>query len=176
MKWLSICCICLCYLFSGSSAKLTFTPGLSNSGLDSLPTIKVYNSFEAMAPIFNYKNDTIYVINFWATWCQPCVEEIPYFEQLPAAFPNKAIKVILVSLDFPNQIKNRVIPFIQKHQLKSEVILLADPDQNGWIPKVNEDWSGIIPVTLSYNKEKNTFREGQFKDLEDLKHFLKALL
>jgi thiol-disulfide isomerase/thioredoxin len=44
--------------------------------------------------------DTIYVVNFWATWCKPCVEELPIFDSLNLEVKGQAIKVLLVNLDF----------------------------------------------------------------------------
>jgi hypothetical protein len=67
-------------------------------------------------------------------------------------------------------------PFIQEKKLKSKVVALNDPDANFWIPKISEDWSGAIPATLIYNKEKRQFYEQTFKyeELEtQLKQFLK---
>ena len=104
----------------------------------------------------------LYVINFWATWCKPCVEELPAFEKLNKQYQNNSVKVILVSLDFPNEIENRVIPFIKKNNLTSNVVAMIDPDQNTWIPKVSEKWTGAIPATLIYSKNKREFYEQSF--------------
>lgn len=118
-----------------------------------------YNSLEKL---LHKKDDKTYIINFWATWCKPCVQELPSFEKLNKVYKDKNVEVILVSLDFPNQIEKKVIPFINKHQLQSKVILMNDPDQNKWIPKISKKWSGSIPATLIYNKYSREFYEQSF--------------
>jgi len=135
--------------------------------------VQSYN-FKQFETFLNKKDSKTYVINFWATWCKPCVEELPSFEKLNEAYKSQNVEVLLVSLDFPNQIEERLIPFIEKHKLKSKVILLDDPDQNTWIPKVSEEWSGAIPATLIYNKKSRKFYEQSFtySELEtELKKF-----
>ena len=129
-----------------------------------------------MAHIFDYKNDTTYIINFWATWCKPCVEELPYFEEVHAKYSNKPVKVILVSLDFKKQIEKKLLPFIQNRNLQPEVVVLVDPDANSWIPKVDDVWDGAIPVTLFYNSEKRKFVGKQFADHDELETILKTFL
>ena len=136
----------------------------------------VYDSFEDMEWIFNQQNDTTYVINFWATWCKPCVEELPFFIELYNTYRGEKVKLILVSLDFKNQIEKKLIPFIEKHQLKPEVVALADPDANKWIPKIAEEWSGAIPATLIYNKKHRSFHEQSFESFEEINLILKSIL
>lgn len=134
-------------------------------------------TYETLEPLLNKSDDKTYVINFWATWCKPCVEELPAFEKLHKQYAGKNVTVILVSLDFPNQIESRLIPFMIKNNLKSTVIAMVDTDQNSWIPKVDESWSGAIPATLIYNKNKRTFYEQSFtyKQLEqEVTNFLKT--
>ena len=108
------------------------------------------------------QSDTTYVINFWATWCKPCVDELPAFEKLNAEYQSKDVKVLLVSLDFPNHLETKVVPFINTNNIRSEVVILDDPDQNSWIPKVSEVWSGAIPATLIYNSKSREFYEQSF--------------
>lgn len=108
------------------------------------------------------KNDTIYVINFWATWCKPCVKELPAFEKLREQYSGQKVKVVLASLDFPEKIEKQVVPFIKKHNLQSEVVLLDDPDSNSWIPQVSQDWSGAIPATIIYSQQERKFYERSF--------------
>ena len=118
--------------------------------------------YDGLELLLNKNDDKTYVINFWATWCKPCVQELPSFEKLNKVYKDKNVEVILVSLDFPNQIEKKVIPFINKHQLQSKVILMNDPDQNEWIPKISKKWSGSIPATLIYNKYSREFYEQSF--------------
>ncbi|TKC10291.1 TlpA family protein disulfide reductase [Pedobacter polaris] len=114
--------------------------------------------------------DTTYVVNFWATWCRPCVEELPSFEKLQFENKNKPLKVILMSLDFKSKLKSEVIPFVKKHKLKSEVYIINEKDQQAFIEKVDKNWSGAIPATLIAKKNRRLFFEREFtsKELEDL--------
>ncbi|HSV89090.1 MAG TPA: TlpA disulfide reductase family protein [Bacteroidales bacterium] len=127
-------------------------------------------SFDELYPLLNRNNDTTYVINFWATWCAPCIREIPAFEKLYEKYQAQKVKVILVSLDFPDHLQSRVIPFVERMDVKSDVILLDDPDANRWIPLVSENWTGAIPATLIYNRETRQFfqREFYFEELEQI--------
>lgn len=127
--------------------------------------------FKGLQPILNLKNDTTYVVNFWATWCTPCVKELPCLEAINNEYANKKVKVILVNLDFPNHYETRLLPFIAEKQLKSKVIMLDDPNSNQWINLVNPDWSGSIPATLIYNKMERRFFEKAF-EFDDLKQIV----
>ncbi|WP_339611625.1 TlpA disulfide reductase family protein [uncultured Planktosalinus sp.] len=138
-------------------------------------SIPVYD-FDGFEPMLHKQDDITYIINFWATWCKPCIKELPYFEKINIAFKELGVEVILVSLDFPEKLESQVQPFIEKHQLKSQVVLLDDVDSNTWIPKVSESWSGAIPATLIYNRTQRKFYEGSFtydELLTELKPFLK---
>jgi thiol-disulfide isomerase/thioredoxin len=98
-------------------------------------------------------NDTTYVVNFWATWCAPCVKELPNFEKLNAAYAGKKVKVLLVSMDYASQADKKVRPFVARQKLKSEVLLLNESDPNSWLEKVDTKWSGAIPFTLILNNK-----------------------
>ncbi len=132
--------------------------------------------FAGLAHLFHMDTDTTYIINFWATWCKPCVAELPYFEELGAAYANDPVKLILISLDFPQQIEKKLIPFIKKNKVQSEVWVLDDPDANTWIDKVSPQWSGAIPATLVYNRDTRAFWEQSFETYEELNTIVKPFL
>jgi len=104
-------------------------------------------------------NDTTYVVNFWATWCSPCVKEIGYFEELHRQYASGNLKVILVSLDFPNQADKRLVPFLKEKDISADVLLMTDLDYNSWIDRIDPQWSGAIPATLIFNSERRVFLE-----------------
>ncbi|MFD1614385.1 TlpA family protein disulfide reductase [Gelatiniphilus marinus] len=123
--------------------------------------LEIYN-YASFEKFLNKKDGKIYVINFWATWCAPCVKELPYFEKLNAEYKNKNVEVILVSLDFPHLYEKKLKPFIKEKQLKAKVIALDDADMNSWIPKIDKNWSGSIPATVIYKNDKRKFFEKSF--------------
>lgn len=136
--------------------------------------LEVYD-YAGFEKFLNKKDDKVYVINFWATWCAPCVKELPYFEKLNSGYKNKNIEVILVSLDFPHLYDKKLKPFIKDKKLSSKVIALDDVDMNTWIPKVDESWSGSIPATIIYKNDNRKFYEQSFtyEELEkEVKQFL----
>lgn len=137
--------------------------------------IEVYD-FNELENFLKSEDDMLLVVNFWATWCKPCIEELPYFEALQENHKSK-VKVILVSLDFPNKLESQLKPFVNRKELKSQVILLDDPYENEWIPKVDASWSGAIPATLMIYKGKKAFYERSFtmEELEyELSEFIKT--
>ncbi|TRX70828.1 TlpA family protein disulfide reductase [Carboxylicivirga sp. M1479] len=105
--------------------------------------------------------DTLYVINFWATWCHPCVEELPIFESDEVQQLGSNLKVLLVSLDFKSQKEKQLLPFLSKRQIKPEVVLLDERNPNEWIDKIDATWSGAIPATVVYHQKKKAFHEGE---------------
>lgn len=117
------------------------------------------------------EHDTL-LINFWATWCAPCIEELPRMDSFATSHPE--IKVVLVSLDFENQLESKLIPFIKSRGLTQDVYLLADPDANTWIPKVSEMWSGAIPASLVLSSGERFFYEGLFTTIEEIENFTKT--
>lgn len=133
-------------------------------------SIKTYNSFEDYKHLLHQKDDTTYVINYWATWCAPCIKEMPAFVKLEESYKNKKLKIILTSMDFGSNVNERVKGFMNKHNITSEVVVLDDPDSNSWIDKVSTEWSGGIPATLIYDKDKRLFFEKEFthKELEQV--------
>lgn len=126
-------------------------------------TIKV-SELEA---ILNAKTDKIQVINFWATWCAPCVKEMPIFEKANNEITD--IKVTLVSLDLDlDPDPEKVYNFLERKKLTSTVVLLDEKDSNTWIEKVDKSWSGAIPATLILNTKtgKRQFLEHELKQGE----------
>jgi thiol-disulfide isomerase/thioredoxin len=116
------------------------------------------------------KSDTLYIINFWATWCKPCVEELPYFEQLADTCTNKKVKIYLVTTDMRKDIATRVTDFIKAKKLTQQVLFINELNADKWINKVSEEWSGAIPATLMIKGDigYKHFKEGEltFEELQ----------
>lgn len=129
-----------------------------------LSQVKVYEKFVEMEAelLTNLSPDTTYVVNFWATWCGPCIKELPYFEELNALYEGQAFKQVLVSLDDPKLLASKIIPFLEKNKIESKVVLLADGKANSWIDKVDPRWSGAIPITLILRGTEKKFYEKEF--------------
>lgn len=118
--------------------------------------VSVYKIDNLLKRIHN-TSDTTYVVNFWATWCKPCVAELPEFEKLHIDYRSKKVKVILVSMDFKEELIKRVKPFLQKNKYTCEVVLLDEINGNDFINKISEQWSGAIPATLITKNNKTLF-------------------
>lgn len=134
-------------------------------------------NYEQLKPLLNKEGDNkTYVVNFWATWCAPCVKELPYFERVNKEYKDKNVEVLLVSLDFPKKKESKLIPFIAKKNIQSEVVLLDDVNEQFWIADISEKWSGALPATLIYNKDKREFYEKSFTEEElqkEIQSFIK---
>ncbi|MEM6877725.1 MAG: TlpA disulfide reductase family protein [Bacteroidota bacterium] len=115
--------------------------------------------------------------NFWASWCGPCVKELPYFESLHDDAEQTEVKVVLVSLDFAEA---RLQTFLENRPLISEVIFLTDwsgADEE-WIPTVHPEWSGAIPITVfqTLSSDTKAAQLDAFEDEAELRSWLSAQL
>ena len=131
--------------------------------------------FQGLQPLFEQDDGKVRVVNFWATWCAPCIKELPYFEEVRSQYTSRGVEVILVSLDLPSMWESRLPSFIRKKQIASPVVVLDDPDQNSWIPRIDPGWSGAIPATLIYSGKDRKFYETTF-DRESLHTAIESFL
>ncbi len=107
-------------------------------------------STETVTALATSKHDTVYVINFWATWCKPCIKEMPYFQALADHYKDQAFSLIFVSVNRPKEL-SMVDQFLEKQALSARTWLLNEKDPNVFIPAIAEEWSGAIPATLVYH-------------------------
>ena len=125
----------------------------------------------ALQEIITRDEEGIKVINFWATWCAPCIKELPLFQKLHES--RSDVKVTLVSMDLdldPNP--EKVYKFIERKNITANVVILDEQNPNAWIDKIEKEWSGALPATIIINtktgKKKFVERELHEGELEKL--------
>lgn len=150
---------------------LLFSCLLLFTGLKGQSVSHVYKINDLLKRI--HQKDTTYVINFWATWCKPCIRELPGFDSLYAETKNANTKIILVSLDFKDDLK-KVNAFLLKNSIKAECVLLDEVNGNDYINTISTDWSGAIPATLFKTTQATTLIEHTLR-LADLREQLLKL-
>ena len=95
------------------------------------------------------------VINFWASWCAPCIREIPWFEKTVAKYRDQQVTLVLVSLDFADDYPKGIADFAKKNGYTSRIIWLDESEADAFCPKIDASWDGAIPVTLMVNNKKH---------------------
>ena len=100
---------------------------------------------------FSNKSDTVYVINFWATFCKPCVAEIPGFIKIANKYKNQKVKLVLVSVDLPLFYPNKIAAFAKKNNFNTNLAWLSETNADYFCPMIDSSWSGAIPATIIVN-------------------------
>jgi thiol-disulfide isomerase/thioredoxin len=167
--------IACCFLFLGIISCKKGAPNTEKNTLDAAGIVVKSYTYKELKVLLDQKDNKTYVVNFWATWCAPCVKELPAFEKLNKEYAAKGVSVLLVSLDFSKQVKRRLIPFIAKKKLQSKVVLLDNGKDDSWIKAIDSAWTGAIPATLIFNKTSRKFYEQSF-DYESLEIELQGFL
>ncbi|MEM6769902.1 MAG: TlpA disulfide reductase family protein [Bacteroidota bacterium] len=135
----------------------------------------IYASFDEIEPLFNQRDGRTYVVNFWATWCRPCIKEIPLFEQLSAETNDKDLQVIMVNLDKVGDIRGKVKDFVNDRPLQLPVVAFTDNYFQGWLYRVDPSWTGAIPVTVFYRDGKRHFNKGQISSYAELEGLVRRV-
>lgn len=97
------------------------------------------------------------IVNFWATWCAPCVKEIPWFDSIIAQ-KKAPVKLLLVSLDFPEAYPQQLTAFVKKRRYRGEVVFLNESNADYFIPIIDPKWTGAIPASMFVNNSKKYYR------------------
>lgn len=123
------------------------------------------------------KSDSVLVINFWATFCGPCIEEIPYFQTIAAKYKDQKAKLLLVSLDFKEYYPQKIEAFAKRFGFTAEIVWLDEEKPDDFCPKIDSAWSGAMPATLFVNKKTGyrRFIEAQLKP-EEVEAAIKKLI
>ena len=123
------------------------------------------------------KSDSALVINFWATFCGPCIEEIPYFQTIAAKYKDQKVKLLLVSLDFKEYYPKKIEAFAKRFGFTAEIVWLDEEKPDEFCPKIDSSWSGAMPATLFVNNRigYRKFIEAQLKP-EELETTIKNLI
>jgi thiol-disulfide isomerase/thioredoxin len=118
--------------------------------------------------ILKNPDNKLFVVNLWATWCAPCVKELPGFEKVAREYDDSRVKFIMISLDFPSEVENQLLPFLKKNQISLDVAVMTDTDYDSWVRKIDKDWQGNIPSTLLFNNTRKTryFHSGDLSESE----------
>ena len=110
--------------------------------------IEVIQQFSQLEEQIKEHDSKVLVLNFWATTCPPCIKEMPHFKELEDNYPSDQLKILLVNLDLPRDFEKRVLPFVKKHEIVPEVLMLTDANYSAWTDKIDSSWYGALPATL----------------------------
>jgi thiol-disulfide isomerase/thioredoxin len=119
-------------------------------------TIKKVKVTEVEAYIRN--SDHPIVLNCWATWCAPCVEEIPYFMETVKKYSDQKVELVLMSLDFAKSYPNKIVDLINKKHFEATFLWLNETNADYFCPKIDPKWDGTLPSTL-YVDPKTGYRK-----------------
>lgn len=133
--------------------------------------------YEELFQMVNQPTDQLIAVNFWATWCGPCVEEMPHFVEVSEQYKeNPNFKILFVSMDRVKQLE-KVKQFMNDYKINAEVVLLDDNKRmNEWIPAIDKSWSGNIPVTVFYQNGEKVHFVGQDMSKNELEQNVKTFI
>lgn len=113
--------------------------------------VPVWKLTDLTSAIANAKQPTIF--NFWATFCKPCIAELPHFQALANDYKSKGLNLVMVSLDLKEAYPKTVVSFVNRLKLTSQVVFLDESNADLFCPAVDSSWSGAIPASLFVNPQ-----------------------
>jgi thiol-disulfide isomerase/thioredoxin len=114
-------------------------------------SVKLLNA-SGLQTIIHRRNGKILILNIWATWCLPCMEEFPDLIKAVSAYDTNKVEVVGISLDYADEIQTKVLPFIRKNNIPFRMYLAQFHSQEQFINSVQKTWNGAIPATFIYDR------------------------
>jgi thiol-disulfide isomerase/thioredoxin len=158
---------------------LVFLTALNSCNLqekDPNAKIEIIDHFSGIEEVMNAKEYEVTVLNFWSTACPPCIKELPHFNQLAKEYKDKKVKILLISLEDPKRLETHIYPFVQKHGIVPEVVVLNDQNYTAWTDKIDTTWYGALPATLIIKGQYRKFKFGSYATYEELQADLDEII
>ncbi|MFC1550622.1 TlpA family protein disulfide reductase [Candidatus Neomarinimicrobiota bacterium] len=114
-------------------------------------TLEISSANSIIQRIESHAGSEAVLVNFWATWCKPCVEEFPIIVNLKEKYSNQELEAYFVSVDFIDN-QNAVINFLTQQGVTGLSFIKPDGEDNSFINAINSKWTGAVPFTVLYSK------------------------
>ena len=147
-KWAAACLLAALLAAAGCGRS---GPALTASTVDVVDAAQ-------LAALLKPNGSPAVVVNFWATWCPPCVEEMRELSEFYRAYASRGVKFVSVSVDDPGTVEDRVKPFVTQKTLPFPVHVLSDRSPEAVAKMLNLDWSGAVPATFVFGKNGEAVR------------------
>ncbi len=108
---------------------------------------------ERFDQLIKQRNGKYLLLNVWATWCVPCIEEFPDLIRLVKEYENSNFEIVGLSVDYPDEVESKIVPFLKKHQVNFRVYVRNFKDDQKFINRLNPNWSGAVPATAIYDSQ-----------------------
>lgn len=131
-----------------AAAKSAAKPATAVAAGPKVPLLKP----AAFGALIKQSQGKVLIINFWATWCGPCVAEFPELVKIDLAYRDKGVRMIGITADDLEDVKPKVIPFLREQKAQYENFLQDTDDPQQMVDVVMKDWPGVLPATFVYDK------------------------
>ena len=120
----------------------------------SLPQdVRKVSSLNQIDSLKSSYDGNVILVNFWASWCKPCVEEFPDLLKLRNDFSGKGLKIVFISLDFPEDINTKLIPFLKKNNVDFTTFQCNFKNTEDLMDYFDKKWDGAIPATFIFDRK-----------------------
>ncbi|MBT5097041.1 MAG: TlpA family protein disulfide reductase [Candidatus Marinimicrobia bacterium] len=136
--------------------------GCNNSDIK----LKTVDASDINNQIKKHKGSKAVLINFWATYCVPCIEEFPMIVDLSKKYSEKGMQIYFVSADWLDR-KKEVRDFLLEKDVKGLSFIKEEGNDNNFINEISREWSGALPFTIVYDKNGNLSDYWEMKKNKD---------
>ncbi len=120
----------------------------------SLPQdVRKVSSLNQIDSLKSSYDGNVTLVNFWASWCKPCVEEFPDLLRLRSDYTGKGLKVVFISLDFPEEVNTKLIPFLKKNNVDFTTFYGDFKNTEEIMDYFDKKWDGAIPATFIFDRK-----------------------
>ena len=128
---------------------------LSGLSLAFSQSVKPLNSLKDLELLKDSNKGKVVLVNFWATWCKPCVAEFPELVKLYNDYREKGFELVFITVDVPEDITSKVVPFLKQKGVGFVSYYNNFDKPEDLINYFDKDWQGAIPSTYVYDKNWN---------------------